>query len=172
MVLMGDELWRTQSGNNNAYCQDSTLTWVDWTALETDAEARSMLDFVRTIIALRKKHPLLRASEFLLGKATASADKDITWLRSDGTEMSGKDWENPERARIAFRLAATHDAKPLVVLMNGEPAAATFFVLGHVGFTVVLDTGAVSRVGQRLDVWASILLEPGALVVLVEEAVA
>jgi glycogen operon protein len=169
MVLMGDELWRTQSGNNNAYCQDSPLTWVDWTELETEGEARTMLEFVRSMIALRKEHPLLRAREFLLGKATEGADKDITWLRSDGTEMTDKDWESPERARLAFRLGAAHGDKPIVVLMNGEPAATTFFVLGHAGFTVALDTGAATRVGQRLDAWASILLEPGALVVLVEE---
>ena len=90
MLLAGDEFGRTQSGNNNAYCQDNTLSWVDWTL---DAERLDLLEFVRSLIKLRRAQPVFRRRHFFQGRAIHGTDiKDIYWLRPDGAEMSDVDW--------------------------------------------------------------------------------
>ena len=90
MLVAGDEIGRTQRGNNNAYCQDNELSWVHW---ELDDEGRALLDFTRLVIALRNKHPLFRRLTFFRGRAVRdSDDKDIVWLQPDGGEMSDEEW--------------------------------------------------------------------------------
>ena len=92
MLLAGDEMGQTQNGNNNAYCQDNELAWTDWTRSD-DRDA--LLDFVRRLIALRKRHPTFRRRSFFAGQALGDAsDKDLTWLRPDGQEMSPDDWND------------------------------------------------------------------------------
>ncbi|HEY6863976.1 MAG TPA: glycogen debranching protein GlgX [Burkholderiales bacterium] len=90
MLLAGDELCRTQHGNNNAYCQDNELSWVDWSMPD---EARALLEFVRRAIALRNAHPLFRRRAFFHGRAERDpAVKDIRWLNPDGRDLSDPDW--------------------------------------------------------------------------------
>jgi glycogen operon protein len=90
MFAAGDEMGRTQHGNNNAYCQDNALSWVDW---QLDAADREMLDFVRQVIALRKAHPVFRRRTFFQGRPIRGSEiKDILWLKPDGTEMSDDAW--------------------------------------------------------------------------------
>jgi isoamylase len=91
MLVAGDELCRTQHGNNNAYCQDNETSWVDWSM---PYEARALLDFARRAIALRNAHPLFRRRTFFRGRAVRDpAVKDISWLNPNGEEMSDQDWE-------------------------------------------------------------------------------
>jgi glycogen operon protein len=155
MITMGDELWRTQGGNNNAYCQDSELVWVDW---RMDAEKRDMLEACRSLLALRQRHVVFRREEFLRGQQlNGSRGKDITWLRPEGTEMNAEDWADPEHAAIAFRLdgdGITSDEsaeggeaprdESFLVLMNGETRGALTFVLPGLrlgdAWRVVVDT--------------------------------
>jgi isoamylase len=178
MLAMGDELWRTQRGNNNPYCQDSELTWVDWTP---SPGARSMLDHVRALAALRQRHLVFRRQDFLQGVSTGSSGaKDITWLRLDGAEMTDPDWASPERAALAFRLdggsvdipgtpAARDDS--FLVIMNGERSALTFTLppprLGE-SWRVVVDASESSRLGEVRQAGGAIELPAGGLVVLVE----
>ncbi len=90
MLLAGDEFGRTQQGNNNAYCQDSPISWIDWTMTES---SRRFLGFVQRMIALRRKHPTFKRRRFFLGRAIhGSAAKEIHWLKPDGTEMSEHEW--------------------------------------------------------------------------------
>jgi isoamylase len=90
MLLAGDELGRTQGGNNNAYCQDNETSWVNW---DGDHLQTSLLKFVRQLIALRKAHPVFHRRLFFQGKPSAGSDlKDITWLSPDGREMSAEEW--------------------------------------------------------------------------------
>ncbi len=170
MLLMGDELWRTQRGNNNPYCQDSELTWVDWPAADADPEARDTFEFVRSLLALRKGQPVLRGSDFLRGKPSdGGRNNDITWLRADGTEMTGPDWERPARARLAFHLAGAGGSPPILVLMNGESTPATFALPGPVygpSWRVAIDTRPKAQVGSQLAAAGSVALDAGALVVL------
>ena len=94
MLSHGDELSRTQRGNNNAYCQDGPISWLDW---ELDERKRSFLEFVQQVVRIRREHPPLRRSFFFEGREPApGAPKDVTWLRPDGVEMSGSDWSAAE----------------------------------------------------------------------------
>jgi isoamylase len=94
MVLAGDELGHTQSGNNNAYCQDNELTWIDWRFENPKDEA--MLAFARRLIAFRKAHPVLRRMRFLHGAVTCPRGiKDITWFAPQGNEKTPEQWMDP-----------------------------------------------------------------------------
>jgi isoamylase len=91
MLAAGDEMCRTQHGNNNAYCQDNETSWIDWAM---PYEARALLDFARRAIALRNGHPLFRRRTYFHGRAERDpAVKDISWLDPDGRELSDQDWE-------------------------------------------------------------------------------
>jgi isoamylase len=91
MLCGGDEIGRTQNGNNNAYCQDGELSWLDW---NLDEPKRALLEFTRRVIGLRNRHPNLRRRRFFQGRRIRGSDaKDITWLRPDGREMTEEDWE-------------------------------------------------------------------------------
>jgi isoamylase len=100
MLLGGDEMGRTQQGNNNAYCQDNEITWFDWSAPDT-----SLLEFTRRLIALRKAHPVFRRSRFLAG-AEAS---ELRWFTPSGTEMTGDNWADPNALAIALYLDGSDD---------------------------------------------------------------
>jgi glycogen operon protein len=103
MLLHGDEVGRTQQGNNNAYCQDSELTWMDW---HLDRHRKDLLAFTRRVIELRTAHPVFRRSKFFYGRRLADAElKDLAWFRPDGKEMTEEDWLNPLTRSVALRLA-------------------------------------------------------------------
>jgi isoamylase len=107
MLLAGDELGRTQQGNNNAYCQDNEISWVDWEAAHQHAD---LLDFTCALIALRREHPVFRRRRFFSGElagASGTELRDISWLTAAGTEMTIDDW------RSGF-------ARSLAVLLNGD----------------------------------------------------
>jgi glycogen operon protein len=90
MVLAGDELGRTQNGNNNAYCQDSETSWVDW---NLDEEQREFLDFVAHMIGLRRRHAVFSRRRFLRANAiNVEGLKEIVWLTPEGTEMTETEW--------------------------------------------------------------------------------
>jgi glycogen operon protein len=94
MLLGGDERCRTQDGNNNAWCQDTELSWYDW---GDDEGARSMLDWTRRLIALRRDHPTFRREKHLTGKAAAGSGlPDVWWFRADGRKMTRRDWQSGE----------------------------------------------------------------------------
>jgi isoamylase len=89
MLLGGDELGRTQGGNNNAWCQDNETSWYDW--VRTDA-SKQMRSFTKRLIALRRDHPVFRRESFLEGAVDGEALPDAWWFRPDGHKMTQKDW--------------------------------------------------------------------------------
>ena len=90
MLLGGDEFGRTQQGNNNAYCQDSELSWFDW---ERRDKGHHLVAFVRRLIAMRHKFPILRRDRFLDGVFVEELGvKDVTWLNANGKEMEDRQW--------------------------------------------------------------------------------
>ena len=151
MLLAGDERGRTQQGNNNAYCQDSALSWVDWRPAPDRDELHA---FVRRLLALRRAHPVLRRARFFTGvHAPGGALKDVTWLRPDGREMEPADWGASEARALGMLLggdavageggrAVVGDA--LFVLLNAGAAPLPFafphLPCGPVRWQVVLDT--------------------------------
>ena len=90
MLLAGDEFGQTQHGNNNAYCQDTPIAWLNW---NLSADQRALLDFARKIVSLRKAQPVFRRRHFFQGRPIHGEEiKDIYWFRADGGEMSDADW--------------------------------------------------------------------------------
>ncbi len=120
MLVAGDEFGRTQQGNNNAYCQDTALSWLDWAAVDTD-----LLGFVQSVLALRKRSPLLRQVTWL-------DDRHAQWFSADGEQMTVNHWNDPHRNGLALFLTdparSDLDAPPICVAMN-EGTFAQSFVL-------------------------------------------
>ncbi len=113
MLLAGDEFGRSQQGNNNAYCQDNPVSWLDW-----DNQDGQLLDFVRKLISLRRDHPVFRRARFFEGRRLApdSAVKDITWVTPEGREMVDADWNLPYARSMGFVLGAPDDDTFMVLL--------------------------------------------------------
>jgi isoamylase len=177
MLLAGDEMGRTQGGNNNAYCQDNELSWVDWTL---DDRRRRLLEFTRRLIAVRHRHPVLQRRRFFVGdQIWDSRSKDLTWLRPDSTEMTQHDWQKPSLSALGFVLGG--DAIPmldergerltgdsLLVMLNGHHEPLTFSIPAGQGgpqWLLELDTADDER-AQDTPVSGSYELAPRSLVVL------
>src|SRR5262249_5390636 len=103
MISSGDELGHSQRGNNNAYCQDNELTWLNW---ELDSEQQAFLDFVRTMTRIWRAQPVLQRRNFFHGRAIrGSSIKDVSWFDPGGQEMSDKTWAAPSVRCLGVRFA-------------------------------------------------------------------
>jgi isoamylase len=122
LLLAGDELGRTQGGNNNAYCQDNAISWVDWEGADAELAA-----FVTAVSALRRDAQVLHSGRFL-------GRDDLAWVRPDGAPMAPADWADPEARAIAVVLARA------VLLVNAWWDPLTFRLPGDGAWDVVLDT--------------------------------
>jgi len=126
MVLGGDELGRTQQGNNNAYCQDNELTWYDWEGV--DDEGRQLLEFTRRVIAIRRAHIVFHRTRFFHGGTIPGTDiKDVTWLKPDGAEMAQADWSNPGARTLGLLLSG--EAGLIHLSARGEQELDDTFLL-------------------------------------------
>ena len=140
MICGGDEIGRTQRGNNNAYCQDNELSWYDW---KLDRSSRDLFAFVQRLIALRREHPVLRRRRFFQGgRIWGSEVKDLAWFRPDGKEMTEDDWNKGYVRCLGLRLAGDaieeKDEKgrriigdTLLILLNAHHEALPFIMPAH-----------------------------------------
>jgi isoamylase len=103
LLLGGDEIGRTQQGNNNAYCQDNEITWFDWSAVDED-----LLAFTRRLIALRTQHPVFRRRRYLAGTEAS----ELRWFTPTGTPMTAADWANPSALSLGIYLDGSDDPDP------------------------------------------------------------
>jgi glycogen operon protein len=102
MISGGDEIGRTQQGNNNAYCQDNEISWYDW---DLDERDQNLLEFTQMLVNFRRAHPVLRRRKFFQGRRVRGSDiRDITWLRPDGEEMTDEEWEESWVRTLGMRL--------------------------------------------------------------------
>jgi isoamylase len=137
MLCGGDELSRTQLGNNNAYCQDNELSWTDWSLND---RKRAFLEFTKGLIALRKKHPSFRRPGFFQGRKIRGSDvEDIAWFDTDGNPMTDEDWDLKSVRAIAIRLGGSALEEidkqgnrvwddDFLILLNGAPGAVEFTI--------------------------------------------
>ncbi|MFN2368370.1 MAG: glycogen debranching protein GlgX [Desulfurivibrionaceae bacterium] len=154
MLLAGDELGRSQGGNNNTYCQDNPLSWLDW---ELDPEQLRLLEYVRKLMRFRRKHAMFRRRSFFEGRAEGNSGvKDIVWLDREGNEMAGHEWHSSSARSLGVFMAGRaipeqdEKGRPLVdedflMLFNAGREAVDFFIprLGKTGkWRLHLDTGA------------------------------
>jgi isoamylase len=137
MISGGDEIGRTQGGNNNAYCQDNEVSWTSW---EITPERRDFLDFTRRLIQIWKDHPVLRRRKFFQGRRIRGADvSDIAWLDPSGREMTDQTWNSPDVRCLGVRLNG--DAIDEVDERGGRIVSDTLLLIlnageGPVAFTL------------------------------------
>jgi glycogen operon protein len=144
MLLGGDEIARTQKGNNNAYCQDNEISWFDW---DLDARKQRLHDFTQRLIALRREHPVFRRSTFLAGEPGHSRLPDVWWFRPDGRKMTRRDWEGAGGLRLGVFLngAELKERTP-----HGEPVHDdSFLILFNANHEDVVFTLPPRRFGLR-----------------------
>jgi len=140
MLLAGDELYRTQRGNNNAYCQDNEISWIDWSGLKEDD---SLLQFVRSLAALRRAHPELRRDTFLKGALHTTHSRDISWWHPGGHELADHEWNDPDLRCLAVGFGGTASAPDLLLLLNpteGECEFSLPWLSSSQRWDVVIDT--------------------------------
>jgi glycogen operon protein len=145
MIAHGDELGRSQQGNNNVYCQDNELSWIDWDDVDSD-----LLAFTRMLTMMRAEHPVFRRRRFFDGHGSGPDDpRDIVWLRPDGTVMTQEDWE-------------TGYARSLMVFLNGEAIGEaglrgeqivddSFLLLFHAGHEDIAFSLPDARLGEAWE---------------------
>jgi isoamylase len=179
MLCHGDELGRTQHGNNNGFCQDNATTWIDWEHADTD-----LIEFVRYVSAIRSQHPVFRRRQFFSGSPVrprrSSDPPDIAWFRPDGSEMTDADWESGFGRSIAVYLngagISDRDARgeritdcSFVVCFNAHDEAIDFVLPSggfESGWMVVLDTMDSLPAADPKPAEDMIVVGPRALVLL------
>jgi glycogen operon protein len=139
MLLAGDELYRTQNGNNNAYCQDNEISWINWDNLKADD---SLLQFVRGLAALRQAHPELRRDTFLKGALHTSRSRDISWWHPGGHELADHEWNDPDLRCLGVGFGGNANAPELLLLLNPTEGEIEFNLPPQpaTGWDVILDT--------------------------------
>jgi len=154
MLLAGDEFGHTQRGNNNAYCQDNEISWLDWHEAARPENA-AFAAFIVRLIALRREHAVLRWPVFLHGTMQPMPNlKDIAWFDEQGTEMSPEAWNDPQQRALTLRRAADDgdgSVTILTLLLNPTEEARRFRLPPpHLVHTILLDTAAPDAFAQRL----------------------
>lgn len=175
MLVAGDEFGRGQNGNNNAYCQDNETSWLDWKAV--DPEEDKLIAFVRRLIHLRRRHPVLRWPRFLHGQHSVDGVKDITWIAPDGEEMRTEQWQDPKARCVGLMLngeAGAHmsmegqpiEGELLLGILNGNGTELPF-LLPHVPYGVawlrLLDTATLDSVETRRAFGETISIPPSSV---------
>jgi isoamylase len=184
MLLAGDEIGHSQSGNNNAYCQDNPVSWLDWDPERLDAE---LLAFVKRMITLRKDHPVFRRRNFFQGRKIRGAEvQDIVWLRPDGQEMTDQEWNQDFARSLGVTLSgqAVDEVDErgqriqddnFLLLINAHHEEIPFTLNapnGNSGWVAIVDTSCQTT--QRADVFyvagSQYPLQARSLALLVERA--
>jgi glycogen operon protein len=127
MLLAGDEFGRTQQGNNNAYCQDNPISWMNW---DIDPSEASLTDFVRKLCQLRHEYPILRRNRFLTGDVDLELDvKDLSWINASGAEMRPEDWA--DAGMHCFGMLMDGRSRPTGVRQRGTEATMLIVFNAH-----------------------------------------
>jgi len=134
MLVGGDEFGRTQSGNNNAYCQDNQISWLNWE--KRDEKQNALFEFTRRLIHLRHQHPVFRRPKFFQGRRIRGSEiKDVMWFNPGGNEMTEEDWSLPSARCLGMMLSGdTID----VLNFQGEPIRDdTFLFLSNAHYETI-----------------------------------
>jgi isoamylase len=183
MICAGDELGKTQGGNNNAYCQDNELSWVDWSL---DDKRRALLEFTRAMVKLRAEQPVLQRRRFFRGTHLWNSEfKDLAWFRPDGTEMTEEDWNKPFTRTLGFLLGGDAIPSPdeqgkrvvgdaVLILMNAHHEPITFSLPSTEWgerWELLVDTRESSvQLGEARNAGSQLRLEGRSLAVLRQRA--
>jgi glycogen operon protein len=181
MVVAGDERCRSQGGNNNAYCHDNEISWIDWAPDEAGAEQYA---FVKRLIALRQEHPVFRRSSFFASRVDSVGIPDAWWFRTDGRKMAHRNWEQAEGARLGVFLngmalgeqtlrgeAIVDDSFVLLFNTDHEPVEFTLPTrrFGN-GWTLELTTADPAAAAFSIPARGKLVVEARSVVVLRRES--
>jgi glycogen operon protein len=169
MLLMGDEMSRTQQGNNNAYCQDNEISWMNW---RDDGHDPELLAFAQALIGFRRHHAAFRRRDFLTGATVAGSGlKDVYWLAPEGREMTTEDWGDGLRRTLGMQLGNdAPDGQRFLILLNAAPDSIDFRLADQPGgrWAAVLDTrlpgGLVRGAPATLEAGGTFRLDSRSLV--------
>ncbi|WP_288936486.1 glycogen debranching protein GlgX [uncultured Sphingomonas sp.] len=155
MLVAGDEFGRTQQGNNNAYCQDNAISWLDWNAAASE-DGQRQIDYVARLADLRRRYPVLRAATFLYGQdSPGQGINDIEWWDERGQQLSAADWDNPEGRALMMRRATRNEAGELEavsLLLNASSGPITFHLPPpHTARIVLIDSAKPDQGETRID---------------------
>lgn len=142
MFPMGDECGRTQGGNNNAYCQDNGISWLDWSLLE-QPEGNHLAAFVGKLIGARMQYTTLRSDRYLGRSEIAPNLAEMSWWDERGIELSPSDWQNPESRVLVLRRAKVLESGRIEVtalMLNADAQAREFRLPGNYRWTIILDS--------------------------------
>jgi glycogen operon protein len=173
MLLAGDEMARSQRGNNNTYCQDNELSWIDWNLVE---ENYDLVDFARHLIRFRRSRPGLRRDTFLKGSKRGPAAKDVSWLHPSGRELGEPDWNDASARCLGVLMGVGATSRrtrlgDLLVIFNADEEAMEFVLPpppAETSWCVLFDTalrhpGPATRMLRNLQ---TLPLEPRSTVLL------
>ncbi|WP_439815443.1 glycogen debranching protein GlgX [Zavarzinia sp. CC-PAN008] len=149
LLLAGDEVGNGQGGNNNTYCQDNPIGWVDWS--KPAAGDADLTAFVSRVAAFRRAHASLRRERYLTGAATHADTPDVQWLRPDGQPMNDGDWSFPEARFLAYCLGPAEPGEaPIIVAINGAETPIGLVLPGaaHARWQVAVTTDTADGSGQ------------------------
>jgi glycogen operon protein len=147
MLIAGDEIGHTQHGNNNAYCQDNEISWLDW---NLDQPKRELLEFSKFVIRIFHQHPVFRRRNFFQGRQLRGTHiKDLMWFRPDGREMTDEDWQTQFARGLGIRLAG--DAIDEVDARGNRIVDETFLLLLNAHHETLLFTLPAPQQGQRWE---------------------
>ncbi len=178
MLLGGDEMGRTQGGNNNAWCQDNEISWFDWESADPELQ-----EFARRVIELRQSEPVFRRQDFFVGdEVVGSGLPDVVWVRPDGEDMTEEDWQREDAHSLGVflngREIASHDrnGNPIrgasfLIFFNAHHEPIDFCVPPRLGTTWKLElaTGDEGSLSGEVDPGATITVEERSIVVLRRE---
>jgi glycogen operon protein len=153
MITAGDEWARTQQGNNNAYCQDNEISWLNW---EHNDEQKALLEFTRRLIQLRREHPVFRRPKFFQGRRIRGSEiRDVMWFNPGGNEMSDEKWNSPFVRCLGVLLSGdtidvqSFEGEPIrddtfLLLINAHHEPLPFVLPGQeqVAWQLLLDTAS------------------------------
>lgn len=168
MLLAGDESGRTQSGNNNPYCQDNEISWVDWARAQAP-EFETLMDFVRKLIVIRREHPVFRARTFLHGdREIVSEIPDIDWFDERGLRLSPEDWQNSEGRALVLALAGEErqHAERAAVLMNASDRPLEFKLPGDSAWQLLVDSVDPEAMPHPVSGKTYLVLDRGAAILI------
>ncbi|UTD30031.1 glycogen debranching protein GlgX [Bradyrhizobium sp. WD16] len=165
LLLAGDEVGNSQSGNNNAYCQDNEIGWIDWSGLHRKPD--NMIGFLAHLTALRRRFPQLRPRHWVEHLVPATSN-GVLWLTPTGEEMTESDWKFPEGRFLSYVLGSSDTRSPLYIVLNAAPEAIDFVLPKLEAFSRwerLLDTAEDDQVSAIFDRATALRAPPRAVLV-------
>jgi glycogen operon protein len=170
MVLMGDECGRSQDGNNNAYCQDNAISWLDWSLVTSD-DGKSLHAFVARLIELRRQYETLRFGKFMGDEEVLPGVAQLSWWDERGVQLSPEDWDNRQGRILIMRRALRKEdgtVEITALMMNASGEKINFKLPGEFPWQLMFDTSDPAIQPRALEAHTYDVLDRAAALLVAE----